>query len=313
MIFFYLTFGPNLEVHRQAVFSAMTILGAPRPEVSIIVLTDAPEYYRFLGDRVTVRVTSAAELRDWRGPHDFFWRIKIKALEDLARRHPEEHLVYLDADTFCFGSLPRMRALLDGGTHLMHAREGTLAELPTRTERRMWQQCENRSFGGLTVDGASTMYNAGVVGLSAGGAARAVEIALRICDDMCAAGVIRRLIEQFALSVALASAGRLAAANFCIGHYWGNKEGWNTYTADFFLEHHLRATSLDEQLAAAGRVDFGVLPIYGKSSRTRDKLVRWVNAVLGKNIYAFVPDTEGEVSDLSERRLARKGETSPRP
>ena len=37
-------------------------------------------------------------IRRWRGPHDFFWRIKIALLADVMERFPAP-TIYLDSDT----------------------------------------------------------------------------------------------------------------------------------------------------------------------------------------------------------------------
>ncbi|CAH1001567.1 hypothetical protein LEM8419_02470 [Neolewinella maritima] len=306
MIVLYLTFGQDVRVHQQAVFSAMTVLQGAGPRVQCVVYTDAPDYYRLLGDRVQLRVTTPGQLQEWRGPHDFFWRIKIKALEALQQQYPGESLVYLDADTFCFGELSTLEEVLATGTHLMHAREGELGELPTSTERRMYRQCSGNNFAGIPIDGKSTMYNAGVVGLAADRAAEAIQLALDLCDAMCAAGVTRRLVEQFALSVALAERGGLAAANGSIGHYWGNKAGWNERIAGFFLAQHLQAAGVEDQIAASQDIDFTALPIYMRSSGTRNKLNRWVDRAFDKGVHAYVPRPGDPPNDRSERLQARR-------
>ena len=276
------------------------------PQVEAVVYTDAPQYYRLLGDRARIVTTTPEQLKSWRGPHDFFWRIKIKALQALTEQYPGENLLYLDADTFCYGKLGKLAVALTGGTHLMHAREGALRELPTSTERKMYRQCAGKTFAGIAVDGNSTMYNAGVVGLSASRAGEAVSLALEVCDAMCAAGVTRRLVEQFALSLALEDRGGLTAANGTIGHYWGNKGEWNERITAFFLEHHLGGSDLATQIAATTAVDFAALPIYKRSSGTRRKLSGWVDRTFDKRLHTYIPRPGEPVSDLSERRLARR-------
>ncbi|WP_420459397.1 hypothetical protein [Neolewinella sp.] len=309
MIVLYLTFGQDPRVHQQAVFSALTLLqsgAGSQVQPNCVVYTDAPAFYTLLGDRVDLQVTGPDQLQEWRGPHDFFWRIKIKALEALQQQYPGQSLLYLDADTFCFGQLGDMTDTLASGTHLMHAREGRLDALPTSTEKKMYRQCRGKTFAGRTITGSDTMYNAGVVGLAAERAAEAIALALALCDALCAAGVTRRLVEQFALSLALAVSGELAAANGTIGHYWGNKAGWNERIATFFLEHHLRGSSLEQQLRTSREVDFAALPIYLRSSSTERRLSRWVASTFAKGLYTYIPRPGEPTSDLSERLLARR-------
>ena len=302
-----LTFGPDLHNHQQAAFALLTQLAESEVIRRVVVMTDAPEYYAFAQDeRVTVRVLSPEVLRDWRGPHDFFWRIKIRALQEMAARFPDGHLLYTDADTFRFRSLQPVVAGLDRGENFMHAREGALAELRTRTERRMWKQIRGKSFAGLEMTDRRVMYNAGVVALPRSKAAATLDLALTLCDALCAAGVTRRLIEQFALSLALAETGPLRAANGSIGHYWGNKEGWNEVIRDFLVRHQLQRATFAELVEATRTVDFRAVPIYSKSSSTQRKLRRFVDARFGKRTYAYVPEEGGEVDERSERWVARR-------
>ncbi|WP_146088723.1 hypothetical protein [Neolewinella xylanilytica] len=304
MVTLYLTFGTDLTVHQQAVFSAMTLL-AHRPG-EIVVWTDAPHFYQFLGDRVSTRYLEPDTLAEWKGAHDFFWRIKIAALRQLSTEYPGEHLLYLDADTFCFAPPAKMVGILDNGVHLMHALEGLPSALPTSTERRMGRQTQGKTFGGVSLTDHHFMYNAGVVGLSAHLAGEAVDLALRICDEMCAAGVTRRLVEQYALSIALAEAGGLTVANSVIGHYWGNKREWTDRIGTFFLGHHLLGTSAEEQITATQGVDFRAFPLYRKSSSTLRKLQAWLAAKTVGYPSTYAPPEGMDASERSERWMASR-------
>jgi len=301
----FLVFGEAQHNHLQANFAILTHLKEQTALSKIVVMTDAPANYRAIDDeRVVVDAINIDDLTDWRGPHDFFWRIKIKALEAIAERYPGDHVMYTDADTFRFGDLADIQQKLENGETLMHAREGKISELSTRTEKEMWKQCRGKSFGGIAIDAKSTMFNAGVVAIPRTLVKEAVALALHICDDMCAAGVTRRLIEQFALSLALAEVGKLKAANATIGHYWGNKAGWNKLINGFFLRHHLAGSTYTEQVADVANIDFRSIPIYRRSSGTQNKLHKLVDKRFEKHIYAYVP-APGEVDDRSERLLAK--------
>ncbi|MEM6773021.1 MAG: hypothetical protein AAF597_20765, partial [Bacteroidota bacterium] len=265
-----------------------------------------PEFYRFIDDeRVMLQSTDRAQLEEWEGPHRFFWRVKIKAIEDVAARYPGSHVFYQDADTFCFNDPSRLRAQLDAGRNFMHAREGALSQLPTSTERKMWAQCKGKSFGGVTINAEHNMWNAGVVAIAAEHLAAVIPTALAICDEMCAAGVTRRLVEQFALSVALGLEQPVLPANGTIGHYWGNKEGWNPLINAFFLQHHLQQSSYADQVMAIRNFDFHQIPIYTKSSKTQQKLTRLVDQLFAKHMVTYAA-REVDGSELSERVLARK-------
>jgi hypothetical protein len=220
-------------------------------------------------------------LTEWRGPHDFFWRIKIKALGLLAEQLGEKPIVYLDTDTFLFGPAVELKNHLSTNA-LMHANEGTLPSLKTKTERRTWQKVQGKSFGGVTISAKHTMWNAGVVAIPGHRNAQAIALALALCDAMCEQPVRRRLVEQLALSVALDETYSLVAAENWVGHYWGNKPEWNDAIVQFFLNHLLRGSSSDHEIESIKSFDFHSIPLLKRRSRMHERLVR-----LAGKLYPF--------------------------
>lgn len=286
----YLVFGAHAPYHLQAHFSILSFLRHRSALAGITVVTDAPEHYARLRSHVRVQAVSAADLREWKGEHDFFWRIKLKALEGLATAHPGSPLVYLDSDTFLIGPLEPLGSPLAAGRSLMHEREGALSELASRTEKRMWRQVRGREFGGVRMHERHAMWNAGVVAIPGAHAREIVAHALAICDALCAAGVTPRLIEQFALSVALAEAGPLEAASGAIGHYWSNKDAWSARLAEFLAESLMLQRSVEADIAALGSFDFRALPVRRRVGRTQRRLESFVRA-------AFPPKHVGYAGD----------------
>jgi hypothetical protein len=268
----YLVFGPNAANHTQAYFSILTFLRQPAALSGITVVTDRPDFYARLGSRVRLLPVDAALLREWEGPHQFFWRVKIKALEAVAAACPSQALLYLDSDTFLGGPATALSQALATNTALMHEPEGQLAALPSKTERLMWQQLRGHLWEDISLAGSTLMWNAGVVGVPAGRATAAIALALRLCDAWCAAGVTRRLIEQLALSVALAETGPLAAASASIGHYWSAKPEWNQPIAAFLLASFLQNRPVEEEVAALASFDFGAQPVKQRVKATRGRL-----------------------------------------
>jgi hypothetical protein len=268
----YLVFGTNIQNHFQANFSILTFLRQGQGKLSITVITDAPAFYQHLGAAIMVQVIDADTLREWQGDYNFFWRVKIKALEQAALQRPGVPLLYLDSDTFLYGPLPELRRGLEMGQAFMHEPEGALATLPSKTERRMWQQVQGRSFGSAAITPQHVMWNAGAVGIPAARNHEAIALALRICDDMCRQQVTPRLIEQFALSVALADTYGLHTAQPYIGHYWSTKDLWNVPISQFLLASHLQSRTLAQDLAALDQVDFQALPIKHKVRSTQSRL-----------------------------------------
>ncbi len=275
----YLTFGPNVQNHVQAAFSILTFL---RPEQrtavsSITVMTDQPAWYAHLADVVTIYPLTPAQLTDWRGPHDFFWRIKICGLQALAAQHPGEALLYLDTDTLLFGDAHELARTLQQGAPLMHQDEGALTAARSKTERLMTRQMAGKTFAGFHLAGHEHQWNAGVVAVPGALAAPTLARALALCDALCDADVTRRLIEQFSLSVALATAAeqaqtKLTAADFAIGHYWSTKALWQPKISAFLLESRLKNRSRTQELAALDALDMRDTPIGHHVPNTRQRL-----------------------------------------
>ena len=285
----YLVFGKNLQNHFQANFSILSFLRQGKGVLTgITVVTDAPDFYRQLGAAITVEAIDAATLQAWQGAHNFFWRAKIKAMEHVARQQPNAPLLYLDTDTFLHGPLPELAQLLAAGTALMHEAEGPLAQLPSKTERRMWEQVQGRAFGGISISAQHQMWNAGAVAVPAVSNLEAIALALRICDDMCEQQVTPRLIEQFALSVALAETYPMQEAKPYIGHYWSTKEEWNASISAFLLESHLKQRTLAAELEALADFDYQQLPVKKKTRNTQHRLNRLVSKLLPPREVEFI-------------------------
>ena len=285
----YLVFGENVQNHFQANFSILTFLRQGSTLISrIVVVTDAPAFYQHLREVITVLPIDAATLQDWQGEYKFFWRAKIKALAFVGQQLPDAPLVYLDTDTLLHGPLAELHQRLAADTAFMHEAEGCLAALTSKTDRRMWQQVQGRSFGGITITRQHQMWNAGVVAIPARGQQAAIELALAICDGMSAQQVTPRLIEQFALSVALAETYSLQEARPYIGHYWSTKTEWNASIGTFLLESHLKQRTVAADISALDTFDFGLNPVKKKTRNTQHRLNHLVGKLLPPRDVEFI-------------------------
>src|SRR5258708_37434523 len=93
-----LAYGPSVKTHREAALAVLTIqLHAP-PDSEIVVVTDHPAMYRWLGDSVTIDRLSPAALGAWRGPLDDTFRPKLEAARHLASGSRID-VVLVDTDT----------------------------------------------------------------------------------------------------------------------------------------------------------------------------------------------------------------------
>ncbi len=260
----YLVFGEELRNHIQAHFSILSFLVQKEYIGCIYIVTDAPRYYRNLSEAIKVVEVSAQDLNKWKGEYDFFWRIKIKAIESVSKMCKGEHVLYVDSDTFLYGNLASLVNGLDKGYHFMHLNEGNLFRLKSKTEKKMWRQLKNKKMGSVQISQQHCMWNAGVVAISGYDCDQVLNQTLSICDAMLKENVVRRLVEQFAFSVALTETHKILPADKYIGHYWGNKPEWNNYIADFFIRSSLLNKSLQDRIEEVRIMDFSKIPIYIK-------------------------------------------------
>lgn len=288
MIINYLVFGNQLLNYTQAAFSMLSFLSQKEETDTIAVVTDHPEKFNMLKDKINVLAIDDQTLQEWRGEHDFFWRIKIKALEFVSEKFKNQDVLYLDGDTFLFGSLKRIKDELSKGNNLMHIKEYKLSESKYKTNRLMWRQIKNKKYLGIEITKDSYMWNAGAIGIPKENL-QSIDTSLRICDQMCAEGVTRRLIEQFAFSLALNQPSKLVALENEIGHYWGNKERWTCIINDFFNNCLMECIPLERQITKVAEFDFYETPVIVDIPNTRKRLHKKIKRYFPDRDHVYVP------------------------
>ncbi len=206
----------------------------------IFVLTTKPEYYRHA--QVEVLPITEQQIEEWKGPHHFFFRVKILALDYLCRRFPEQHLLYLDSDIFLYGSLATLRQQLNQGKGLMHIREGHPSKMRGGS-LKMWKIVGGRAYSGITLNSQHDMWNAGVTGIPANRAKQVIATSLALCDGMLNDGAKTFVLEQYSTSISMKENTQLTAAAEHIGHYWGNKLEWEKLIKRLFPDRDFRYIS----------------------------------------------------------------------
>lgn len=247
--FLFFAFGPNLNNHTMANFSILSLKKFAPANSNFVFYTDRPEYYNFLSPIVETRLLDEKKINEWQGPHKFLWRIKIMAMLDSAQKDAG-HLVYLDTDTFALSDLSSMIAKLDSGSCFMHVKEKLLSKDKAENKKLMWKQTRNKQFGGMLVDQHSAMWNAGVVAINEKNKIELITKALQSTDQMCEQNIERWLIEQFSLSLALSSSGKLEACDQWIAHYWGNKEMVIRNIQSLFSSALMQSIPLDQLISS---------------------------------------------------------------
>jgi hypothetical protein len=235
--FVFLTCGGQEAYHLQAWYALLSVLAYAPAGVQPVMVTDQPERYRWFQDRVSVLPIDAAQVKAWRGPHDFLWRVKIEAIRAAAAAGGPGPLVYCDTDVVARSGVERLLADLEAGDVFMHRCEAPFGRLKGRTGTPVRRRLPGRSWAGVPAGKRSEMWNAGVVAVKD---YALIDRALAVCDAILADGFHHTLVEQASFSLTLATTGRLHAADHAIIHYWGNKPGWEAELSRILAEALVR-------------------------------------------------------------------------
>lgn len=93
MILCHITWGDSPDIYIESVFSILTFLPDPAVE-KIRVLTERPEYYRLVANRIEIAPVDEKTFTEWGGTHNFTFRKKIKGIEKLVSLGGGGHPLY---------------------------------------------------------------------------------------------------------------------------------------------------------------------------------------------------------------------------
>lgn len=283
----YLVFGNNIGNYQQAYFSIYTASARKNIEDRIIVVTEDPSLFNSFEDKIEIIPINKDIITEWEGKYRFFWRVKIKALQLIAQKYPSDSILYLDGDTFFYQDVDHLRNGLVDGQNYMHLQEGKLSELTSKTEKLMWKQLKGKTYHHTKIDENAAMWNAGLIGIS-NQHFECLDLTLGINDAMCADGVTRRLIEQFAFSLGLNEYSALKPADHVVGHYWGNKKGWNKIIDNFLKECFMKNYSFEQIIDQVKEMDLTKNPVFIKESNIRKKLKTFIDKVFKNKSTVYI-------------------------
>jgi hypothetical protein len=286
----FLSFGNKLSSHVQANFALYSFLRQQRHYDSVSVMTDAPEWYNQLSNHINVLTIDAATIKDWKGPRDYPYRAKIKAVQQLARRFPGDPIVFTDTDTILHGDIGFLKKELQSGKAFMHEDEGPLITHTLKKAKPIWQTIRGKEIGGLTMKETDHMWNSGVIATPNTQDGKELDMALAICDGILELGMYNHTMEQYGLGLALTHYyNTVHAAKPMIAHYWGNKEEWNEFIMAWLAEHHCKRTSYEGMLAAYGNLNLHAVPILKRTPNTATKLHNWVDKQFAPREVTYMP------------------------
>lgn len=213
------------EILTEAVYAAWSALawrGELPLDVHVYVDTAAP--FAPLAGKIDVRVLSAEEIRDWRGPEDFVHRLKAAMIRDMVRRFPGDALVYVDADVFFTGPLSPLVGRIGPGRAVMHEREYAVPTHDSEQMRKFRAHMGALTFRGRPVDLTRDMWNAGVVGMDPAQFALVGEWIEFI--DALYPRYKRGLVEQYGIGHLLQREATVQPSDDVVFHYWFQKDDY---------------------------------------------------------------------------------------
>ena len=264
-----LAYGSDLRMHREATVALLTLRQYAPPSADVVVFTDCPASYRWLGTHVAVEHLTATTLREWRGAADDRFRPKIQALRRLHAGGVDALL--LDTDTMVRRSLEPLVTHLDAGGYVLHQREYRISSPPRRGDRSLRHEIADRTWAGVKADKDTWMWNGGVIGAS-GRHPEVMDRALTAFDEMKQASR-HFALEQLAYSIVFPAFGEVRAATEYVDHYWANR-AWFDRRIDRFLSDVLMEALTPDAAGARLREQPIVGPLDGRLSSWQRRIRR---------------------------------------
>lgn len=305
MILGYVTWGDSTDIYSESVFSILTYLSDADVD-EVCVVTERPECYRALGDRVNVVHCPPDQMREWAGevipcklksprasvrPYSF--RHKIKAVERIVELHPGRDVLYLDSDTFRGRPLRAVRDILERGASCMHAVCGLLHRAHSRVNQEAWSVFRGKTFAGYAVDENSRWFNSGAVGIPGARAAEIIRSVVAINDEIYALTGFYNA-EELAFSFGLGLHTEVVDVGDVVGHYWGNDRQWADMIVRFLARCHLEDLPLEERVRRAGEIDFAALPLYIHHPTRRKQILRFADKYFPLKRPRYFPEKPDE-------------------
>lgn len=278
MTIMYLTFGNKIEYHIQAYFSMLSFRKQLSKDDHIAMVTTCPNYYRKASEWIDVLSLDKEQVKEWEGAHHYKFRVKTMAMKQYVESHPQEHLLFVDTDTFLYGNLNDIRNLLDQGKAIMHKDEGHPSHMKGPS-LRMWKTLEGKEFAGIKINERHNMWNSGIIGIPAQKTQAVTSHTLQLLDDMLEKGVTSFNIEQYAMSIAMTEHLHLEEATSLVGHYWGNKETWERIACELLLRSYMQMSNIDEEMNEINNALFHSEPIFIHKSNTANRLKKMIDKI----------------------------------
>ncbi|WP_201979535.1 hypothetical protein [Hymenobacter rubidus] len=244
----YLAYGLESGKY-QAILSIYTLchhIGANINDFLIVIYTDSScaLFDKYLtGLPVKLEIISREQIKQFRGPDDFVFRIKPLILKEFFLKY-KCNLLYVDTDTYFLHNPMPLFQNIKPGYSIMNIEEynfvdaGPIEPIHWFSLRQALKRYKY-SIGGqeVTIPIATMMWNAGIIGISYKDC-KLVDSIIELTDEIyskCSAFIV----EQFATSYILQTHTTVKSTENYIEHYWikGLKNVFNIMIPRFLKQN----------------------------------------------------------------------------
>lgn len=233
-----LSYGKETE-YRRAIFSILSFYSWSAKELTklrILVYTDHPQFFEpYLAHLPISYILLTKELQQQMlGDSGFIHRIKVGVIEETFKKYPDEHLLFIDSDTFFIEDPAVILNGFKSGASFMHKREYNLEE-GLRFFKAINQgehasdflnYIDNRAFfleqDTFYFGKEDYSWNSGVLGLHASFSSRITGVVE--LTDAFYANSKWFISEQLAFALILQKTTEIAATDDLVVHYWGYRQ-----------------------------------------------------------------------------------------
>ena len=225
----YLAYGLESTKY-QAILSIYTLCHHVKADIArfrIVIYTDAE---RSLFDKhlsglpVQLEVLTKQQVKEFRGPEDYVFRIKPLILKDYFSKY-NYNVLYCDTDTFYLRNPIKLLESIGPGHSIMNMEEydfvdaGAVEPVHWFTLRQALKRYNYQVDGeALSIPISTMMWNAGIMGISRANS-RLIDIVIKLNDDMYK-NCHTFIVEQFVASYVLQKFTKLSSTEDYIEHYW---------------------------------------------------------------------------------------------
>jgi len=274
----YIAFGERKDISKQIYFS-------------IIVLTDNEEQFSCLKADIKIIPLSSEQILSWKGKFNFLWRVKIKAIEYLAQKFEDCHILYFDSDTVVYDGVDTIIGNLEAGKPLMHTKETVICKNNSLPCKNLSKNLNSFCYNSYPFTNETAMYNAGVIGVPYNSSKSLIKDCLELCDELCKTQSDRTYLEQLSFSMVLEKTQKLQVVEDHVIHYWGNKNGWDNMIDSFIIDSFMCSRTKQEDIEAINKIPLKKIPITSRPQTNNKRLKKMADTLFPKKRERFFSPT----------------------